>query len=37
MPLDVEVGLSAGDFLLDGDPDPSPKGAEPPIFSPRLL
>jgi len=28
--LGVEVGLSLGDFVLDGDPAPSPKGAEPP-------
>jgi len=26
----MEVGLSPGDFMLDGDPAPSPKGAEPP-------
>jgi len=32
MPLDIEIGLSPGDFLLDGDPVPLPKkGAEPPI------
>jgi len=30
--------LSPGDFVLDGDPDPLlQKGAEPPIFGPRLL
>ena len=29
--LDTEVGLSPGDFVLDGDPVPFPKkGAEPP-------
>jgi len=33
----MEVGLSPGDFVLDGDPAPSPKGAEPPIFGPHLL
>jgi len=34
----VEVGLSPGNFVLDGDPAPTPKGAEPhPIFGPRLL
>jgi len=34
----VEVGLSPGDFVLDGDPVPPPKkGAEPPIFSPCVL
>jgi len=38
MPLGMEVGLSPGDFLLDGDPSPLPKkGAEPPIFGPCLL
>jgi len=31
MPLGMEVGLSPGDFILDGYPDPVPKkGAEPP-------
>jgi len=37
MPLDMEVGLSPGDFLLDGNPAPTQKGAEPPIYGPRLL
>jgi len=38
MPLGMEVSLSSGDFVLDGDPTPYPKGAEPhPIFGPRLL
>jgi len=38
MPLRMEVGLSPGDFVLDGDPAPTPKGAEPhPIFGPCLL
>ena len=37
MPLGIEVGLNPGDFVLDGDPVPSPKGAEPPIFGPRIL
>ena len=33
----MEVGLSPGDFVLDGDPALLPqKGAEPPIFGPRL-
>jgi len=37
--LDMEVGLNPGDFVLDGDPAPVPKGAEPlsPIFGPCLL
>ena len=38
MPLGMEVGISPGDFVLDGDPAPTPKRAEPhPIFGPRLL
>ena len=38
MSLGVEVGFSAGNFVLDGDPAPYPKRAEPhPIFGPRLL
>ena len=34
MPLGTEVGLSPGQFVLDGDPDPSPKGggAQSPIL-----
>jgi len=31
MPLGMEVGISPGEFVLDGDPGPiPPKGAEPP-------
>jgi len=38
MPLGMEVGLSPGDFVLDGDPVIYPKrGGAPPIFGPRLL
>jgi len=38
MSLGMEVGLSPGDFVLDGDPTPTPKGSAPhPIFGPRLL
>jgi len=37
MLLAMEVGLSPGDFVLDGDPAPPQKGSEPPIFGPRLL
>jgi len=37
MPFGMEVALNPGDFVLDGDPTPSQKGAEPPIFGPRLL
>jgi len=38
MPLGMEVGLSPSDFVLDGDPAPTPKGAEPhPIFGTCLL
>jgi len=33
----MEVGLSLGHIVLDGDPAPSPKGAEPPIFGQCLL
>jgi len=39
MPLGMDVGLSPGDFVLDGDPVPLPKkGAEPPLpkFSPHV-
>jgi len=28
MPLVTEVGLGAGDMVLDGDPAPSQKGAQ---------
>ena len=28
--LDMVVGLNPGEFVLDGDPALSPKGAEPP-------
>jgi len=36
MPLGMDVGLSPGDFVLDGDPVPLPKkGVEPPNF--RLM
>ena len=38
MPLGMDVGLSPGDFVLDGDPVPIPKnGAGPQIFGPCLL
>jgi len=37
MPLGMEAGLSPSDFVLDGDPALTQKGAEPPIFGPRLL
>jgi len=30
MPLGMEVGLSLGEFVLDGDPAPSPKGGQCP-------
>jgi len=37
--LRMEVGLSPGDFVLDGDLAPTPKGggAPSPIFGPLLL
>ena len=35
--LGMEVGLSRGDFVLDGDPAPSPKGGrDPPQFWPHF-
>ena len=39
MALVTEVGLSPGDFVLDGDPAPSQKGGRAPstIFRPFLL
>jgi len=37
MPLGMDVGLSPGDFVLDGNPAPLPKkGIEPPKFSAHL-
>jgi len=37
MPLDMEVGLGPGDFVLDGDPAPLPKkGPEPHNFRPMF-
>ena len=37
MPLGMEVGLSPGELVLDGDPAPSPKGHSPhPQFSARI-
>jgi len=32
MPLGMEVGLSPGDFVLDGDPAPFPKTGRSPQF-----
>jgi len=39
MSLGMEVYLSPGDFVFDGDPAPPlpKKGAEPPIFDPCVL
>jgi len=38
MALGIEVGLGLVHIVLDGDTAPLPKkGAEPPIFGPRLL
>ena len=40
MPLGMKIGLSPGDFVLDGDLAlPSPKGDRPPfpVFGPSLL
>jgi len=33
MPLGTEVGLSPGDFVLDGDPAPTPSKGHSPQFS----
>ena len=33
MKLDVEVGLGPGQIVSDGDPDPLPKGEQPPILA----
>ena len=30
MSLGMEIGLGPGDFVLDGDPVPPKRGAEPP-------
>jgi len=35
MPLGIEVGLSPGDFVLDGDPAPSPKRGRSQLPSPK--
>jgi len=37
MKLGMPVGLGPGHTVLDGDPDPLPKGAQPPIFCPYQL
>ena len=38
MPLGTELGLSPGDFVLDGDPAPPQKGGgAPQILGPCLL
>jgi len=36
MPLGMEVGLGAGDFVLDEDPSPRKRGTSP-TFGPCLL
>jgi len=35
--LGIEVGLDPSHIVLDGNPVPLPKGAQPPIFAPCLL
>ena len=38
MPLGMDVGLSPGDFVLDGNPAPYPKrGGAPPDFRPKSI
>ena len=37
MPLGMEVGLSPGDFVFDGDPAPEKKAQPQPIFGSCLL
>ena len=39
MPLSMEVGLGAGDFVFDGDPAPPPrkKAQSPPSFWPMSI
>ena len=37
MKLGMEVDLGPGHIVLDGDPTPSHKGAQPPTFGPCLL
>ena len=37
MKLGTQVDLGPGHIVLDGDPAPLPKGAEPPIFGPYLF
>jgi len=37
MPLCMEVGLSSGDFVLDGDPAPLPKRGGAPNFRPTSI
>jgi len=37
MKVGTQVGLGPGHIVLDGDPAPPQKGAQPPIFGPCLL
>ena len=37
MKLGVRLRFGPGHIVLDGDPGPLPKGAQPPIFGPYLL
>jgi len=37
MPLGMEVDLGPGNFVLDGDPAPPPKAAQPQVFGPYAL
>jgi len=36
MLLGMEVSLGPGHIVLDGDPAPSPRAAQPPIFGPHI-
>jgi len=37
VPLGGDVGLGLGHIVLDGDPAPLPKGAQPPTFRPMSI
>jgi len=37
MPLEMEVNLGQGDFVIDGDPATLPKKGPPPNFRPMFI